>query len=57
MGDVLPIANTLAMEQLGYVTELELSTVLSPKEYLFGTEAMKALAYAAGPWPSGRTRA
>lgn len=42
--DQLPIANTLAMEQLGYVNEIDLTTVLSPKEYLFGTEVAKALA-------------
>ena len=43
VGDVLPIANTLAIQDLGLIKEIELSTVLSTKEYLFGTEAMKAL--------------
>jgi len=43
IGDLLPIANNLAIHELGLVTELDLSTVLSPKEWLFGSEVDKAL--------------
>jgi DNA-directed RNA polymerase beta' subunit len=43
IGDLLPIANNLAMHELGIVTEIDLSTVLSPKEWLFGSEVDKAL--------------
>jgi len=43
VGDVLPIANTMAIHQLGLVQTLDLHTLLSAKMYLFGTEAKKAL--------------
>jgi intein/homing endonuclease len=44
IGDELPIANSLALGDLGLVDTLDLRTVLSPKEYLFGDEVAKAVA-------------
>jgi len=41
IGDVLPIAMTLAIHQLTPVGKLDLKTVLSPKEFLFGDEVEK----------------
>lgn len=42
IGDELPVANTLAIHQLGTIKTLDLRTILSPKEYLYGTEIEKA---------------
>lgn len=43
IGDELPIANTLAIESLGLIDSLDVRTVLSPREWLFGTEVATAL--------------
>jgi intein/homing endonuclease len=43
IGDELPVANTLAIHQLSTIKTLDVSTILSPMEYLYGTEAQKAL--------------
>ena len=43
LGDSLPIANHLSMDQLGYITEMNLRTILPPSEYLYGTEVRSAL--------------
>lgn len=43
VGDELPIANTLAMDMLGYVDSLSLRSVLSTSEYLYGSDVVKAL--------------
>ena len=43
VGDILPIANTLAIHQIAPITKLDLKTVLSPTEFLFGDEVEKAL--------------
>jgi DNA-directed RNA polymerase subunit A" len=42
IGDALPIANHLAIDQLGYITKINLRDVLPPQEYLYGTEVDKA---------------
>jgi DNA-directed RNA polymerase beta' subunit len=44
IGDCLPIANTLAIHELGLIEEIDLATVLPPTEWLYGTEVAKALA-------------
>jgi len=44
IGDLLPIANTLATEKLGTLKSLELRTVLPPTEWLYGTDVAAALA-------------
>ena len=44
VGDQLPLANTLAVHQLPVVTDLDLRTLLNPKEWLFGDEVEKAVA-------------
>jgi DNA-directed RNA polymerase beta' subunit len=43
LGDSLPIANHLSMDQLGYITEMNVRTILPPSEYLYGTEVQSAL--------------
>jgi len=43
VGDKLPITNSMALNQLGYVKEFNLREILSPKEYLYGSEVEKAL--------------
>jgi intein/homing endonuclease len=43
VGDVLPIANDLAMGDLGLIHTLELRSVLPPTEWLYGTDVAKAL--------------
>ena len=43
IGDSLPIANHLALEQLSYITELNVRSIMSPTEYLYGTDVQKAL--------------
>jgi DNA-directed RNA polymerase beta' subunit len=43
IGDKLPIANHLAIEQLGVMTSFNVRSILSPKEYLYGSEVTKAL--------------
>jgi DNA-directed RNA polymerase beta' subunit len=43
IGDTLPIANTLAIKQLGTIYEFNLRNILSPKEYLYGSDVNKAL--------------
>lgn len=42
VGDCLPIAKSVAIEQLGLVKTLELRDILKPAEFLYGTEANKA---------------
>lgn len=42
VGDVLPIQNSYALEQLGLVETLSLRTLLPPTEYLYGSEVAKA---------------
>jgi len=44
VGDVLPIANDLAMEELGIIDTLELRSILPPTEWLYGTDVAAALA-------------
>jgi hypothetical protein len=44
VGDVLPIANTLAMKELGYIKELDLRSVLPSTEWLYGSDVAAALA-------------
>ena len=44
VGDEMPLANNLAVHQLPVVTELDLRTLLNPKEWLFGDEIEKAVA-------------
>jgi DNA-directed RNA polymerase beta' subunit len=43
VGDKLPIANHLSLEQLGYHTTFSVRSILSPYEYLYGSEVMKAI--------------
>jgi DNA-directed RNA polymerase beta' subunit len=43
VGDELPIGNKLAVEELAYITEVNLRDILSPKEYIYGTEVNKAI--------------
>lgn len=43
VGDSLPIANNLVIDQLGYVKEMNLREILSAKEYVYGSEVEKAL--------------
>jgi DNA-directed RNA polymerase beta' subunit len=42
VGDSLPIANQLSMKQVGYITEINVRTILPANEYLYGTEVEKA---------------
>ena len=44
VGDIIPIANSLQVEQLGLVQSLELRTILKPTEWLYGSEVEKAVA-------------
>lgn len=44
IGDKLPVANTLATDDLPAMNTVDLRTVLSPKEWLFGTEVTRAIA-------------
>ena len=44
IGDSLPIANNLRMEQFKYVTDINIRDILSPVDYLYGTEVEKAKA-------------
>ena len=43
VGDVLPIANTLVIDQLGYIKDINLREYLPPTEWLYGTDAQLAL--------------
>ena len=43
IGDALPIGNSLALDGLGYIKEVNLREYLPPTEYLYGSEAQKAL--------------
>jgi DNA-directed RNA polymerase subunit A" len=43
IGDSLPIANHLAVDDLGSITEVNLRTLLPPCDYLYGSEVQKAL--------------
>ena len=43
IGDLLPIANSLAIHEMEQVTELDLTPILPPTEWLHGTEVAKAL--------------
>ena len=42
IGDGLPIANRLAIEQLGYITKINTRDILPPNEYIYGSEVQKA---------------
>ena len=44
IGDLLPIANSLAIHELEQVMELDLMPILPPMEWLHGTEVAKAMA-------------
>ena len=44
IGDLLPIANRLATEELGLINEVNLRQVLPPTEWLYGSEVASALA-------------
>jgi DNA-directed RNA polymerase beta' subunit len=43
VGDALPIANYLAMGDVEKVTEMNVRSILSPNEYLYGSEVKKAI--------------
>jgi len=49
VGDVTPIANTLRINELGYVTSVDLREHLPPTEWLYGTDVHAALAELRGP--------
>ena len=44
VGDVTPIANSLVIDQLGYVKSVDLREYLPPTEWLYGTDVHAALA-------------
>ena len=44
IGDLIPVANTLATGSLGSITSVDLRSVLSATEWLYGSEVAKALA-------------
>ena len=44
VGDVTPIANSLVIDQLGYVKSVDLREHLPPTEWLYGTDVHAALA-------------
>lgn len=44
VGDLLPIANSLAIHELEQMTELDLTPILPPMEWLHGAEVAKAMA-------------
>ena len=44
IGDLLPIANTLAADAVGHLDTINLRTVLPPTEWLYGTDVAAALA-------------
>jgi DNA-directed RNA polymerase beta' subunit len=44
IGDVIPIANTLAIETLGLTLSLQVKNYLPPSEWLYGTDVHLALA-------------
>ena len=43
IGDIIPISNTLQIEQVGIVQSLELRDILKPTEWLYGSEVEKAV--------------
>lgn len=43
VGDSLPIANSLVIDQVGFITEINMREILPPTDYLYGTEVQKAL--------------
>jgi hypothetical protein len=43
VGDSLPIANQLKIDQLDTITTVSLRDILSPSEYLYGTEVQNAM--------------
>ncbi len=43
VGDELPIANSLNLNELGYVNTINLRDILPPSDYLYGSEVEKAL--------------
>ena len=43
VGDALPIANHLKMEQLELIREVSLRSILPPTDYLYGAEVQKAM--------------
>jgi DNA-directed RNA polymerase beta' subunit len=42
IGDELPIANSLSLHELEIINEINLRDILSPKEYLYGSDALLA---------------
>jgi len=42
VGDSLPIANQLSVDQIGCISEINVRSILPPTEYLYGTEVEKA---------------
>ena len=49
VGDYVPIANSLVIDQLGYIKALEVREHLPPTEWLYGTDVHAALAELRGP--------
>ena len=49
VGDVTPIANSLVIDELGYVRSVDLREYLPPTEWLYGTDVHAALAELHGP--------
>jgi DNA-directed RNA polymerase beta' subunit len=43
VGDELPIANSLNIDELAYINEISLREILPPSDYLYGSEVEKAL--------------
>ena len=43
VGDLMPIANTLVLGELGHITEISLRTILPATEWLYGTDVSTAL--------------
>jgi DNA-directed RNA polymerase beta' subunit len=43
VGDELPIGNSLALNELNYLKEINLREILPPTDYIYGTEIQKAL--------------
>ena len=43
VGDALPIANHLKMEQLELISDVSLRSILPPTDYLYGAEVQKAM--------------
>jgi DNA-directed RNA polymerase beta' subunit len=43
IGDKIPIANSLDVEKIGYVTEINLREILPPSEWIYGTDVESAI--------------